>query len=103
VYQEWPIVKKNKFGRMQERMLGIDESKIYNAKRDGATSVVHRAQRDISTVRKVEALSEENRGFRITFEDDGEINDIEYFCESVRDRAEIVAKINYLIAKREAS
>jgi hypothetical protein len=103
VYQEWPIVKKNKFGRMQERMLGIDESKIYNAKRDGATSVVHRAQRDISTVRKVEALSEDNRGFRITFEDDGEINDIEYFCESVRDRAEIVAKINYLIAKREAS
>lgn len=104
VYQEWAIVKKNKFGRMQERTLGIDGSKIYNSKRDGSSSrnVVHRAQRDISTVRKVGLLPEDHRAFRITYEDEGEINDIEYFCDSVRDCAEIVAKINYLIAKRES-
>lgn len=104
VYQEWAIVKKNKFGRMQERTLGIDGNKIYNSKRDGYSSrhVVHRAQRDISTVRKVDTLAEDHRAFRITYDDEGEVSDIEYFCESARDCAEIVAKLNYLISKREA-
>jgi hypothetical protein len=35
VNQEWNIVKKNKFGRRQERVMGVDGKKIYNAKKEG--------------------------------------------------------------------
>ena len=88
---------------MQERTLGIDGSKIYNSKEDGSSSrnVVHRAQRDISTVRRVSTLHDDSRAFRITYDDEGEVSDIEYFCDSARDCAEIVAKLKYLISKHE--
>jgi len=103
VYQEWNVVKKNKFGRMQKRVLGVDGHKIYNARRDSSSrtsSSVHRAQRDISTIRRVEPLEEDSRAFRITYSDEGEIYDIEYFCDSTQACAEIVAKINYLCSKK---
>ena len=32
MYKEWEIVKKNKYGKRQSRMLGIDLHKIYNSK-----------------------------------------------------------------------
>ncbi len=63
-YQEWNVVKKNKFGRRQERIFGVDGKKIYNAKRGalrgGNQAGVHRAERDISSIVKIEILSEEN-------------------------------------------
>ena len=34
VYEEWHVVKRNRFGRRQERVLGVDATKIYNDKRD---------------------------------------------------------------------
>ena len=39
VYQEWNIVKKNKFGRRQERIMGVDAHKIYNSKKEGKKAV----------------------------------------------------------------
>ena len=103
VYQEWNVIKKNKFGRMQARIIGIDGHKVYNSKRDTHsrnTSAVHRAQRDISTIRKVDFVDINNRTFKITFIDEREIYDIEYTCDTARDCAEIVAKLNYLLSKR---
>jgi len=31
--QEWNVVKKNKFGRKQERVFGVDGKKVYNSKK----------------------------------------------------------------------
>lgn len=104
VYQEWNIVKKNKFGRMQARVIGVDGQKIYNSKRENGnrnTSSVSRAQRDISTIRKIEMLEDDTRAFRITFKEDEELFDIDYYCDSARECAEIVAKISYLVSKKQ--
>jgi hypothetical protein len=104
VYQEWNVVKKNKFGRMQQRVIGIDGQKIYNSKRENGnrnTSSVSRAQRDISTIRKVEILEDDSRAFRISYKEDEEIFDIDYFCDTVRECAEIVAKVSYLVSKKQ--
>jgi hypothetical protein len=108
VYQEWNIVKKNKFGRKQERIIGIDGKNVYNAKRGdkrgiGPGSNVARAQRELSSIRKVEVIDSDKKAFRITWEEDGKgelLHDIEYYCESAKDCAEIIAKLTFLIYKK---
>jgi hypothetical protein len=32
MFKEWHVIKKNKYGKKQHRMLGIDLNKIYNRK-----------------------------------------------------------------------
>jgi len=100
-YQEWNVVKKNKFGRKQERVFGVDGKKIYNSKRGqlkGHTGV-QRAERDINTIVKLEILPTDPRTFRITWMDDRDVYNIEYTCETVRECSEIVTKINYTRGK----
>ena len=101
VYQEWNVTKKNKFGRKQERVLGVDGKKVYNSRRDKysrSSAGVHRAQRHISSIRKVEILDNDRRTLRITWEDEREVYDIEYTCDTKRDCVEIAAKILFLIS-----
>jgi len=104
VYQEWYIVKKNKYGRKQERIIGIDGKKVYNSKRDKYSrnpTGVQRAQRDISSIRKIEkVVPGDNKTFRIVWEQGREVVDIEYTCESARDCSEIVAKLSFLVSSR---
>jgi hypothetical protein len=98
-YQEWNVVKKNKFGRKQERVFGVDGKKIYNSKRGqlrgGNQTGVQRAERNISTIVKLDILAQDPKTFRITWMDDRDVYNIEYTCETGRECAEIVAKINY--------
>jgi hypothetical protein len=90
---------------MQQRIIGVDGQKIYNSKRERErernTSSVSRAQRDLSTVRKIEILDDDSRAFRISYKEDEEAFDIDYFCDTVRECAEIVAKISYLVSKKQ--
>jgi len=98
-YQEWNVVKKNKFGRKQERVFGVDGKKIYNSKRGqlrgGNQTGVQRAERNISTIVKLDILPTDPKTFKITWMDDRDVYNIEYTCETTRECAEIVAKINY--------
>lgn len=101
-YQQWNVVKKNKFGIRQERIFGVDGKKVYNAKRGqlrGGNSGVQRAERDITSIVKIEKL-QDNKTFRITWMDNGDIYYIEYTCETIRECSEIVAKIRYLLNRR---
>lgn len=102
-YQEWNVVKKNKFGRKQERVFGVDGKKVYNSKRGqyrgGVATGVQRAERDISTIVKNEIVSTDRKTFRITWMDDRDIYNIEYTCETERECAEIVGKIKYILNK----
>eukprot|EP00596_Hydrurales_sp_CCMP1899_P002070 CAMPEP_0119049714 /NCGR_PEP_ID=MMETSP1177-20130426/65985_1 /TAXON_ID=2985 /ORGANISM="Ochromonas sp, Strain CCMP1899" /LENGTH=485 /DNA_ID=CAMNT_0007027257 /DNA_START=378 /DNA_END=1835 /DNA_ORIENTATION=+ len=95
VYQEWNVNKKNKYGAKQERIIGLDGKKVYNKSRFGG--VVHRSQRDISSIRKVEIRDSDRKTIRITWGDNREIYDIEYTCDTKRDCVEIAAKILFLI------
>lgn len=103
-YQEWNVIKRNVLGRKQERVMGIDEKIVYNAKRGQFSrnaSGVHRHQREISTIRNVEILSNDKKTFKITWvEKSRETYDIEYTCESVRDCGEIVAKLKFLLGRQ---
>jgi hypothetical protein len=101
-YQQWNVVKKNKFGIKQERIFGVDGKKVYNAKRGilrGGTSGVQRAERDIASIVKIEKLPTDPKTFRITWMDNGDIYYIEYSCETERECAEIVAKIKFLLCR----
>ena len=107
VYQEFTVLKKNKFGRVQERIMGIDSSKIYNYETQtrNAASVRH-AQRNISTVLKIEYVDGgENRKFKIVFAGEGRdpSYEIEYQCATSRSCAEIVSKIRYLLGARDSA
>lgn len=98
-YQQWNVVKKNKFGIKQERIFGVDGKKVYNAKRGqlrAGNSSVQRAEREITSIVKIEKLPD-NKTFRITWMDSGDIYYIEYTCETTRECLEIVAKIRYLL------
>lgn len=100
VYQEWHIVKKNKYGRKQERIIGIDGMRVYNSKRDKYSrnpTGVQRAQRDISSIKKIETVSGDRKSFRISWLQGRELVEIEYTCSSDRDCSEICAKINFLM------
>jgi len=99
-YQEWNVVKKNRFGRKQERIFGVDGKKVYNGKRGtlgkGTAQRVQRAERDISSIVNVEILPSDDKTFRITWRDDRDLYDIEYTFDTSRECAEAVAKIRYI-------
>ncbi|GMH95023.1 hypothetical protein TrST_g1547 [Triparma strigata] len=111
-YKEFDIVKKNRFGRRQERRMGIDNVKIYNMKRgspSGFAGKVFTAYRLISTVRRIDFIKKEAAGFfgeeeeddrcnlRIDFEEeDKRVVIWEITAASKLECAEIVAKIRYL-------
>lgn len=101
-YKEWNVVKKNKFGRRQERVFGVDGKTVYNAKRGqlkGNPSGVLNGQRNISAVVKIDILSNDPRTFRITWAEDRDMVNIEYTCDTSRDAQEIVAKVKFLVNK----
>lgn len=103
-FQEWNVIKKNRFGRKQERVFGIDGKRVYNSKRGQRNGVVYgtgvlRAEREITNIKNVEILRADLKTFRIKWIDDKDTYDIDYTCENTRHAAEIVAKINYLLSK----
>lgn len=101
-YKEWNVVKRNKFGRRQDRVFGVDGKKVYNAKRGqlkGNQTGVQRNQRDISTIVKIDILANDAKTFRITWAEDRDMVNIEYTCDTTRDAQEIVAKVKFLVNK----
>jgi len=103
MHQQWNIVKKNKLGSKQERIIGIDGKFIYNSKRDQrAGTGVKVPMRDISLVQSVEVL-DDKLTFRINWkEDKANAYVIEYVAQNERDCAEIAAKLNKLLSMQSA-
>jgi hypothetical protein len=99
VYQEWNVVKKNVFGRKQDRILGIDGSGVYNLRVGGAQDSGAMHSRQISSIRNIEPVEYDRKGFKITWEEDNrEVVEIEYLCQSEKDCSEIVNKLSFLIS-----
>ena len=65
-YKEFEVIKRNKFGRNQKRMMGVDNIKIYNMKRGaaGITGRVFTAFKLISTVQRIEVLDDARRALQ---------------------------------------
>lgn len=98
-YKEWNVVKRNIFGRKQERIFGVDGRMVYNGKRGqlkGDRAGVQRAQRDISSIIKIEILPTDTKTFRIQWMGDKDMYNLDYTFESPRECAEVYAKIKFI-------
>lgn len=102
IYEEWNVIKKNKFGIKQERVFGIDSKGIYNAKRSDKSdrNNVRLAQRSLNDIIHFEKVDASN-SFRITWQEDNIQYVIEYSCENERDRNQILNKLQFLMNKQK--
>jgi len=97
LYQEFKVVKTNQRGKKQERIMGIDQEKIYNKNPLGSNQDdVHRPYRLISEVASVEVLVDQPRCFRLTFKDKSGTEVRDYEADSRVVAQQIVSKIKFL-------
>ncbi|CAH0492207.1 unnamed protein product [Peronospora farinosa] len=104
MFKEWHIIKKNKYGKKQQRMLGIDLNKIYNRKvgervitSGKSTKIAERPMSGVVWVRFNQDPSE----FQIYFKDSIEEIITDYTANSPYECAEIVAKLKYILSRRK--
>ena len=119
-YKEFDVIKKNMFGKRQERRMGIDNAKIYNMKRGSNAGLkkVFTAYKLISAVRSIDFVIKEQTGglfgemdeeehfktFRIVFDDAEKKNKTISWEITAKDKdeaSEIIAKIRYLKNKNQ--
>ncbi|KAH9094055.1 hypothetical protein Ae201684P_016671 [Aphanomyces euteiches] len=98
MYKEWRVIKTNKYGKRQHRMLGLDSHKVYNSK-VGERAMISRtnikvAERPISSITWLRFLNDPC-DFQIHYSQPDE-ETIEYTAASAYECAEIVAKIKYI-------
>ncbi|GBG34180.1 Ras-interacting protein RIP3 [Hondaea fermentalgiana] len=116
-YEEWDVIKTNKWGKRQRRVLGIDHQKVYNKKQDKdlgknmlSKDTVKRAERDIADVKSFRVDPDDARCVEIRWKAPGEGLAGSGSLESSKDEltlkyevaagpegaARIVAKLQYL-------
>lgn len=93
VYKEWIVYKKNRWGRKQQRRLGIDRSTIYN---NSDTRQVKRVARSISDLIDVKLVAGRPKCFEMLFRNQAEVITVSYQALNEFDCAEIVARLNYI-------
>ncbi|CCI39971.1 unnamed protein product [Albugo candida] len=104
VYKEWHVIKKNKYGKKQQRMLGIDINKIYNRKvgerviKSRTTTKI--AERPITSVEWIRFMQDPS-DFQIYFKDHLEEIITDYTADSPYECAEIVAKLKYILSRKK--
>lgn len=108
IYQEWPIKKKNKWGRWQTRILGIDIQKMYNKKsggqyrggreRRGSTVGVKNPERLITDILELEYVEGTTTRFRLKHVEPGDTTQtLEYEAETSHDCVEIMTKLRFIL------
>lgn len=102
-YQEFEVVKINKYNVKQERLLGIDRYYLYNnfpnVKEKKILGLFQNSNtknplRSLKDIVKVDILS--NKMFYIDINENGEVKRMVFEVKSVNIRNEIVAKIKYI-------
>ncbi|TYZ61005.1 hypothetical protein PybrP1_005360 [[Pythium] brassicae (nom. inval.)] len=104
MFKEWRVIKKNKYGKKQQRMFGIDQHKVYNRK-VGERVIKSRnttkiAERPITSVGWVRFMTDPS-DFQIYYKDSLEEIVTDYTAESPYECAEIVAKLKYILSRRK--
>jgi hypothetical protein len=122
-YSEYTVIKTNSRGRKQKRVLGIDETTMYNKpprsmvasaisaalpsfttpnfmKRASVESGVKKASRPMASVTAVELIADKEMCFAVTFHDSEkkETTRREFMTETVIECREVVEKIRFLIS-----
>mmetsp|Transcript_2087 Transcript_2087/g.7618 ORF Transcript_2087/g.7618 Transcript_2087/m.7618 type:complete len:610 (-) Transcript_2087:176-2005(-) len=99
-FREWNVVKRNELGRRQERVLGIDGTKIYNTKRDHKSARITATQRPfhlLSNILRVTILDSDpsRSSVEIVYVEASRHLARSYTLESAYDAAHVAAKIKY--------
>ncbi len=104
VYQEFEVIKINKYGNRQERTLGIDMYNLYNdmPKKNGSGlfnfhSKTKKPLRKIKDITECGIISDISFFINIFDNDTNIIRELKYEVKNKNIRNEIIAKINYLI------
>ena len=105
LYQEFEVVKINKFKSKQERILGIDMYNLYNnmpkKKSTGIMNFIFKEtkkpRRKMKNVKACAIIGDKSFYIDIKDEDSGEVKRSSYEVKNNLIRDEIVAKINFLI------
>ena len=105
-YKEWNVIKTNKFGKKQQRVMGVDLTKIYNYNKAGRSalrrnSTVRTPERLISEIKSIRYLDNPTE-FEIVFREgggDGTIT-LAYATKTALECAEIVSKIKYILSRQ---
>ena len=106
VYQEFEVIKINKYGNRQERTLGIDMYNLYNdmPKNKKNTSGLFnfhsktkKPLRKIKDITQCGIISDKSFFINIFDNDSNIIRELKYEVKNKNIRNEIIAKINYLI------
>jgi len=101
-YKVYEVIKINKYGHRQERVMGIERDKIYNqipkrALGYSSSKTTKRTVRYIEDVDKIEIIEDNPSHFRIEFTESNTKTHITHFeAKSKHEAAEIVARIKYL-------
>eukprot|EP00824_Muranothrix_gubernata_P018183 TRINITY_DN37100_c0_g1_i1.p1 TRINITY_DN37100_c0_g1~~TRINITY_DN37100_c0_g1_i1.p1 ORF type:complete len:576 (-),score=110.48 TRINITY_DN37100_c0_g1_i1:63-1790(-) len=102
-YTEYDVIKVNRKGKAQDRVLAIDRDKLYNLKRQGSLGKAlgqptKRPSWSVKNVKEVRIHEERPTCFQIIYKDDagGVTHPYDYECKSAHCAAEIVAKIRFL-------
>jgi hypothetical protein len=99
-FQEWHVIKVNKRGRRQERLMGIDLTRITNRKVEKKRFVSDKtvnAERLISEIQQVEIAHDSNT-FTVTFkESSGEDVSLTYETQTPQEREEIISKLAFIL------
>jgi hypothetical protein len=107
IYQEWRIKKRNKWGRWQPRILGVDIKKMYNKKlgkgreRRGSTVGVTNPERLITNILEIEYVDGTSTNFRLKHAEGDSTQTLEYEAETPHDCVEIVSKLKYILKRNE--
>ena len=107
IYQEWPIKKKNKWGRWQTRILGVDIEKMYNKKssgrggreRRGSTAGVKNPERLIADILEIEYVEGTTTRFKLKHNEGDTTQTLEYEAETSHDCVEIISKLKYILKR----
>ena len=106
VYQEFEVIKINKYCNRQERTLGIDMYNLYNDmpknKKNGSGlfnfhSKTKKPLRKIKDITQCGIISDKSFFINIFDNDSNIIRELKYEVKNKNIRNEIIAKINYLI------
>jgi hypothetical protein len=101
-YEEWHVIKVNRWGKRQDRLLGMDLARIYNRKIEKKrllSDKTSRAERLIADISRVDVFLGTGMecNFSIAFLENGTESTVQYETRTASDREEIIKKLAYLL------
>eukprot|EP00755_Sulcionema_specki_P008640 Sspe_Gene.41521::Locus_20079_Transcript_1_1_Confidence_1.000_Length_1750::g.41521::m.41521/K20410/MAPKAP1, SIN1; target of rapamycin complex 2 subunit MAPKAP1 len=101
-YTEYKVIKINKYGARQERILGIDREKIYNSMPTKKMQKTKNPERSISDITHIRLFEDKPNYCEIEYRNNRSGKD-QIECQNQMEAHEITSKVRYLLDLHRAS